>query len=556
MRLIYETPPKAIQNDNLKQLLAEIQASCNEFELLSLTGPLQSLDNFAKENRYLDVAVLGQFKAGKSSFLNSFLGQPLLPTGSIPVTSVITRIKYGQEIQAVVTFSTGNSQKIDVAEINSFVTEADNPRNHKNVVMVDIDTPAMAEIKAIRLVDTPGIGSIWKHNSETTTAWFPETGGAFLLVSAERPISAAELDLLQEIHRYSPEIWVVITKTDLFNEDKLREIQDFTTEVIKKALGQDLPVFRYSTLNNTQPFNETINIKALNPLALNRDQAFAKILKHKASSLAESCLSYLDVAHNASLKTESESKQLKNSILDEYLNSTFVRQELLLIIQSYKQRTRESLRIYFESQRASIRGALTEQFDCAAANWKGNLYQLTRQYEDWIKSSLSMELTEILLDEEKSYELITAVRKHLSFYLKSFRERLTFNLERALGVAMKSEQWEMDLRELDKPNISISRSFDMHIDMLWFLFPMFIFRSLFLRYFKKQISLEVDKNLHRLTSALTEKVNKEMDYLMKQALAYMNEELRIIQGLLTGHSQDSSLILERKHKIKSLLDTM
>lgn len=96
----------------------------------------------------------------------------------------------------------------------------------------------------------------------------------------------------------------------------------------------------------------------------------------------------------------------------------------------------------------------------------------------------------------------------------------------------------------------------MHLDMLWFLFPMFIFRPLFLRYFKKQINMEVEKNLHRMISNLTEKINKEMDYLMNQALAYMNEELQVIESLLSRQSPYSSLVMENKKKIKSLLDTL
>jgi len=43
----------------------------------------------------LHVAVLGQMKRGKSSFINALLGADVLPTGVLPVTAVITEIKYG-----------------------------------------------------------------------------------------------------------------------------------------------------------------------------------------------------------------------------------------------------------------------------------------------------------------------------------------------------------------------------------------------------------------------------------------------------------------------------
>src|ERR1035441_1281538 len=43
----------------------------------------------------ITVAVLGRFKAGKSSFLNHLLGRDLLPVGVVPVTAVVTEIAYG-----------------------------------------------------------------------------------------------------------------------------------------------------------------------------------------------------------------------------------------------------------------------------------------------------------------------------------------------------------------------------------------------------------------------------------------------------------------------------
>lgn len=71
-----------------------------------------------------------------------------------------------------------------------------------------------------------------------------------------------------------------------------------------------------------------------------------------------------------------------------------------------------------------------------------------------------------MLEEEKTYELLKAVQKHLSFYLKSFRERLSSSLERVLRVKMKTENWDIALNEVRNPDISISRSFDFHLDML------------------------------------------------------------------------------------------
>jgi GTP-binding protein EngB required for normal cell division len=198
---------------------------------------------------------VGQFKAGKSSFLNGYLDRPLLPVGNIPVTSVITRIRYGPEEIATVTFQDGTRKAISCEEIQDYVSESGNPENSREVFVVDIEVPVLSNIKAIRLVDTPGIGSVWKHNTETTKTWFPETGGVLFLISAEKPISENELNLLREICLYTPEVTIVMTKVDLFAEEKIREIELFTAPVLRKALDREFPIIRYSAFERTGEYN-------------------------------------------------------------------------------------------------------------------------------------------------------------------------------------------------------------------------------------------------------------------------------------------------------------
>ncbi len=50
-----------------------------------------------EEKRRLSIGIVGQMKAGKSTFLNHLLfgGQPLLPKAATPKTAALTRIRYG-----------------------------------------------------------------------------------------------------------------------------------------------------------------------------------------------------------------------------------------------------------------------------------------------------------------------------------------------------------------------------------------------------------------------------------------------------------------------------
>jgi hypothetical protein len=53
------------------------------------------------EDRFT-VAVLGQFKRGKSSLLNAIIGRNLLPTAILPLTTVITVVRFGTRERLVI----------------------------------------------------------------------------------------------------------------------------------------------------------------------------------------------------------------------------------------------------------------------------------------------------------------------------------------------------------------------------------------------------------------------------------------------------------------------
>jgi len=132
---------------------------------------------------------LWTFKAGKSSFLNSLLGQDVLPVGAIPVTTAITRLQYGNNERALVRHFDGRITEVPLIGIVKFTSEAENPGNSKNVAIVDIELPSLQKYPGMRLVDTPGLGSVYKYHQSASENWLPAVGTALLAVSADRPLS-------------------------------------------------------------------------------------------------------------------------------------------------------------------------------------------------------------------------------------------------------------------------------------------------------------------------------------------------------------------------------
>ena len=81
---------------DLSGTVDRVEAIRRKFGVESLAPQLSACREMLKGGGVVDVAVLGQFKAGKSSFLNGLIGAPVLPVDVLPSTAVVTRIGYGE----------------------------------------------------------------------------------------------------------------------------------------------------------------------------------------------------------------------------------------------------------------------------------------------------------------------------------------------------------------------------------------------------------------------------------------------------------------------------
>ena len=172
------------------------------------------------------LAVLGQFKRGKSTLLNALLGDELLPTDILPVTAIPTFIRAAEKIEVVVSFANdaepvkflpSSAQTLEDF-LTEYVTEKGNPQNQRAVARVDVGHPAEILKHGVVLIDTPGIGSTHKHNTEVAYQVLPQCDAALFLVSPDPPITEVELDYLKQIQQSLPRTFFLLNKVDFLDE--------------------------------------------------------------------------------------------------------------------------------------------------------------------------------------------------------------------------------------------------------------------------------------------------------------------------------------------------
>lgn len=238
-------PTGAINNYNrLKEHALDVIDKMLELDLTDRQSCLEFKEKL--EANTFNLVVVGQFKRGKTCLINALLGADLLPVSVVPLTSIVTVLVYGEELAVRVFFDNGKQRDIPVEELADYVTESGNPRNVKEVREVVVFYPSPYLKDGVRLVDTPGVGSVYIHNTDVAYRYLPKSDAALFLLSIDQPVSSAELDFLADVRQYADRIFFLLNKIDYLKEEEISRALSFSRAAIEQVMGPEIKVFPIS----------------------------------------------------------------------------------------------------------------------------------------------------------------------------------------------------------------------------------------------------------------------------------------------------------------------
>ncbi len=204
------------------------------------------LQRLAEDRFYLTLA--GQFSRGKSTLLNAMFGMDRLPTGVVPVTSVITAVSYNTWERVRMHFADSNlTYDVPLSELPDWITERGNPGNERHIDMAEVQLPAELLRRGAFFVDTPGLGSAVIENTKTTQRFLPHIDALVLVTSFELPLSQEEVVFLARIRELRRRIFLVVNKQDLCAAQQREEVLAFIHSRLAEEFGpEDIPVFSVS----------------------------------------------------------------------------------------------------------------------------------------------------------------------------------------------------------------------------------------------------------------------------------------------------------------------
>lgn len=203
--------------------------------------PVQALMARLAEDRF-NLVVVGRFSRGKSTLMNAILGADRLPTGIVPLTSVVTSVGYGSDELVRLTYEDRILQSdVPLSELRDYVTEEGNPGNRRRVKLAEIQLPAEILRRGFYFIDTPGLGSAIIENSQTTRAFLPSADALILVTGFESPVTAEEESVLQVVASLQRPVFVVVNKQDTVSPGDREAALAFVRERLQSLFGDPAP---------------------------------------------------------------------------------------------------------------------------------------------------------------------------------------------------------------------------------------------------------------------------------------------------------------------------
>lgn len=238
---VHSSAPVADPNEDRQLVLTLIQnLECLNRTAKTLDLSARDIENALVQvkNQALSVVVVGEFKRGKSTFINALLGQDILPSDILPTTATINRVVFGSTPSVTIRFKDGRDLSITIEQLANYVTKltSDAEVISRRVQEALIHYPLHYCRNGVEIIDTPGLSDD-DVMTEVTLSVLRRTEVVIMVTSAISPFAESEGVFLTEtlLEHGIDHILFVVNGIDHFKraEDTDRVLQSIRQRIKK-----------------------------------------------------------------------------------------------------------------------------------------------------------------------------------------------------------------------------------------------------------------------------------------------------------------------------------
>uniref|UniRef100_UPI004025603A dynamin family protein n=1 Tax=Candidatus Cryptobacteroides bacterium TaxID=3085639 RepID=UPI004025603A len=233
--------------DKVQHFVSVVEKACaiakdslnNQDSIIKAGLDRDGLELDLNNHAYVKVPFVGDFNAGKSSLINSFLGIDLLPTNILPETAVSYELYYSEQERLEIVDGGNVKETAPLSKVSELNLT---PTNLVKVFVNNQKIKALNE-KHVVIVDMPGIDSgVEAHNNAILN--YVQDGTCFMLVTDAEcgTLRATTLNFIDEVKKYGSDVYIAISKCDKKSSEEVDKIKRTVEEVAEKYLGKKVPV--------------------------------------------------------------------------------------------------------------------------------------------------------------------------------------------------------------------------------------------------------------------------------------------------------------------------
>lgn len=221
-------PPPLPAGDLFAALDYARRLSAGSPELVALALPAaRAAEAF---DRPLVVAVMGEFNAGKSSFVNALVGAEVAPVGVTPTTATINVLRHGPSGGRIL-YHDGASRDLGGDDEAAFLRGLDDQAAAR-VRSVELFRP-LDFLRRVEIVDTPGLNSLRPQHEAAARGFLREADAIVWLFSVGQAAKETEREALVAAHAAGKRVLGVLNKSDRAEPAELAQALDH----VRRSLG-------------------------------------------------------------------------------------------------------------------------------------------------------------------------------------------------------------------------------------------------------------------------------------------------------------------------------
>lgn len=328
---------------------------------------LQSIKKLEDDIRksIFTVVVLGEFKRGKSTFVNALLGTPLLPMNILPETATINAIMYNDKPMLSVVRMDGSQEEGEVSYeyLQQFSASNSNDEALKSIKYIKIGYPLDLLKNRIVLVDTPGVSDLNQQRCDITYQFLPKANAVIFLLDANSPLKKSEKEFIEtELFPLGiRDIIFLANKYDCIDEEedgddflddlKIRLSKAFQVDKVDAPL-KEIEIYPVSALDALDGIEEHNSDKVRTSGILQIKKRLIDILQY-GDLEKRKVISYnyrLQIILKQLIKFIESYKAIKESDRESLQKAC----DALLEIQEERENNKKNIRAYAEKQKATI----------------------------------------------------------------------------------------------------------------------------------------------------------------------------------------------------------